>query len=123
VAFGLGSVSITWFEVLKLIRRRASDPMPRPPDHGGVWNLKRIAVIITGWIFVVAGIAGLILPVLQGILFLLIGLVILSKEYRWAGRLVGHIRSRFPKAGEWLVRARSKGADILGGNGKSKGTP
>jgi P-type Ca2+ transporter type 2C len=122
VAFGLGSVSITWFEVLKLIRRRPTDQMPRRPDHGHVWNLKRIALITTGWIFVVAGIAGLILPVLQGILFLLIGLVILSKEYRWAGRLLGHIRSRFPKADKWLAKASSKGTGILGGNGKSKGT-
>jgi hypothetical protein len=123
VAFGLGSVSITWFEVLKLIRRRTDDRVPGPQNQRYVPNLKRVAVLATGWIFVVAGIAGLILPVLQGILFLLIGLVILSKEYCWAGRLVEHIRSRFPKADKWLARARSRGTRILGGNAKSKGTP
>jgi Ca2+-transporting ATPase len=119
VAFGLGSVSITWFEVLKLIRRRTDDRVPVPQNHGRVSNLKRVAVLATGWIFVVAGIAGLILPVLQGFLFLLIGLVILSKEYRWAGRLVGHIRARFPKAEAWLARAHLSAAGILR-NGKRK---
>lgn len=60
--------------------------------------MKRILLEITGWAFIVLGIAGLFLPVLQGILFLLIGLTILSAEYHWARRLIGKLRERFPKA-------------------------
>jgi uncharacterized protein len=46
-------------------------------ERGQVWYLKRIARITIGWNFIVAGIAGLFLPLLQGVLFLMIGLVIL----------------------------------------------
>jgi hypothetical protein len=77
------------------------------------WNLKRVALIATGWVFVVLGIAGLFLPLLQGILFLLIGLVILSKEYRWAGKLLQRIRSRFPRIAESLAKAHSMSSEFL----------
>jgi uncharacterized protein len=88
----------------------------RPADttsRNRTWNLKRIAVIAIGWIFVVLGIAGLFLPLLQGILFLLIGLVILSKEYRWAGKLLNRIRSRFPRIAESLAKAYSMSSEFL----------
>jgi Flp pilus assembly protein TadB len=77
------------------------------------WNLKRVAIIATGWIFVVLGIAGLFLPLLQGILFLLIGLVILSKEYRWAGKLLNRIRSRFPRMATSLAKAHLMSSDLF----------
>lgn len=60
--------------------------------------MKRILLEITGWTFVVLGIAGLFLPVLQGILFLLVGLTILSAEYHWARRWIIKLRERFPGA-------------------------
>ena len=50
-----------------------------------------------GWAFVLLGILGLFLPVLQGILFILIGLIVLSTEYIWAHRLVEKLKARFPK--------------------------
>jgi hypothetical protein len=77
------------------------------------WNWKRVAIIATGWVFVALGIAGLFLPLLQGILFLLIGLVILSKEYRWAGKLLNRIRSRFPRIAESLAKAHSMSSEFL----------
>ena len=58
---------------------------------------KRWLLLLTGWGFIVLGIAGLFLPILQGILFLLIGLVILSSEYVWAHRLLEKVQKRFPK--------------------------
>jgi len=75
---------------------------------------KRIAIIITGWVFIALGIAGLFLPVLQGILFLLVGLVILSTEYHWARRLLGYVRNRFPKLDSVIKAAHDKAASILG---------
>jgi P-type Ca2+ transporter type 2C len=112
VAFGLGFVSIAWFEVLKLIRR--GHPMPVQSNSGHSWNLKRIALITLGWAFIAVGIAGLLLPLLQGVLFLLIGLVILSKEYRWAEMLVSHLGSRFPALHAWLAKAHSRALSVLG---------
>jgi len=75
---------------------------------------KRIAIIIVGWVFIALGIAGLFLPILQGILFLLIGLVILSTEYHWARRLLGYVRHRFPKLDSVIKAAHDKAASILG---------
>jgi uncharacterized membrane protein YbaN (DUF454 family) len=60
-------------------------------------RLKQVIVIVVGWTFIVLGIAGLFLPVLQGVLFLLIGLLILSTEYVWAHNLLHKLRTRSPK--------------------------
>lgn len=60
--------------------------------------MKRVALIVAGWMFLMLGAAGLFLPVLPGILFLLIGLSILSVEYAWARRWITALRRRFPGA-------------------------
>lgn len=73
-------------------------------------KLKRIALIIAGWIFLLLGIAGLFLPILQGILFILIGLIILSTEYAWAHRLLTRLKQRFPKLGRVADHASEKGS-------------
>ena len=49
-----------------------------------------------GWALLPLGILGLFLPVLPGVLFLIIGLSILSVEYEWARRWMNALRSRFP---------------------------
>ena len=46
-----------------------------------------------------AGNRRLFLPILQGVLFLLVGLIILSSQYAWAHLLLSKIRERFPKLG------------------------
>ena len=117
VALGLGAVSVTWFEVLKLLRRKRTDQASA--SSNGATNLKRIAVLALGWLFIFFGIAGLFLPVLQGILLLLIGLLILAKEYRWARRLIQRVRTRFPKLDQWLGRAQLKTGKLLGGETKA----
>ena len=71
-------------------------------------QLKRVLVLIIGWAFIALGIVGLFLPVLQGILFLLIGLVILSTEYVWAHHLLTKLRQRFPKLGRVADEATAK---------------
>jgi uncharacterized protein len=73
-------------------------------------RLKRVGVLLLGWAFVLLGIVGLFLPVLQGILFLVIGLVILSSEYVWAHKLLHKLRSRFPAVARHADEARQRGA-------------
>ncbi len=68
--------------------------------------LQRALVLIFGWAFILLGIVGLFLPVLQGILFLLIGLVILSSEYVWAHHLLRRLGERFPKLQSMIERAK-----------------
>lgn len=43
------------------------------------------------------GVAGLVLPILQGLPLLLVGLVILSREYGWARHLLERVRARFSR--------------------------
>lgn len=71
-------------------------------------RLKRIGVITVGWLFILLGIAGLFLPILQGILFLLIGLLILSTEYVWAHHLLQKLRARFPKIAVQMEQAKER---------------
>lgn len=84
-------------------------------------HFKRLGLLALGWAFILVGIAGLFLPVIQGILCLLIGLFILSTEYIWAHRLLLKLKQRFPgvarhmdaataKANEWLHRSPRKPA-------------
>lgn len=61
------------------------------------FRAKRAIILVAGWVFIILGIAGLFLPVLQGILFLLVGLIILSTEYVWAHKLLMRLKARFPK--------------------------
>lgn len=74
---------------------------------------KKILVLVIGWTFIVLGIAGLFLPILQGILFLLIGLIILSSEYVWAHRLLTKIKARFPAAARQADAAQQKAEQTL----------
>ncbi len=69
---------------------------------------KRWLILLTGWGFVLLGIVGLVLPILQGILFLLIGLVILSSEYVWAHHVLEKLQKRFPKLAVHLHKASEK---------------
>jgi uncharacterized membrane protein YbaN (DUF454 family) len=60
-------------------------------------KVKRVLLLVVGWLFIVFGIVGLFLPVLQGVLFIVVGLIILSSEYVWAHNLLAKLRRRFPK--------------------------
>ena len=69
---------------------------------------KRILILMVGWAFILLGIVGLFLPVLQGVLFILIGLIILSSEYVWAHHLLNRLKERFPKLGRVADQATEK---------------
>jgi hypothetical protein len=71
---------------------------------------KRISILIAGWAFILLGIIGLILPFLQGILFIAIGLIILSSQYVWASVLLAKLRARFPKVGRVADKGAAKAA-------------
>lgn len=60
-------------------------------------KVKHILILAAGWLFIILGIVGLFLPFLQGILFLLIGLYLLSHEYHWAKTFFNRIKERYPR--------------------------
>ncbi len=68
-------------------------------SHGG----KTVARFIFGWLFIILGILGLFLPILQGLLFLAIGIALLAKDIPLFSRLRDAIYRRFPKTKQ-LVR-------------------
>jgi uncharacterized protein len=63
-------------------------------------RIKRYAVLTLGWLFVFLGILGLFLPILQGILFLTIGLILLSRESEWAAGKLDWLKTRYPRFGK-----------------------
>ena len=69
---------------------------PQKPSHP-VWRMTKITV---GVGFLGLGFVGLFLPILQGVLFLLIGLAMLSTESSKIRRLRDEIKRRHP--GPWL---------------------
>ncbi len=85
-------------------------------------HLKRLGVLILGWGFILVGFVGLFLPVLQGILFLLIGLFILSSEYVWAHHLLEKLKARFPRIAAQFDRARERAEHWLHRGRRSEDT-
>ncbi|HET6465922.1 MAG TPA: PGPGW domain-containing protein [Nitrospiria bacterium] len=57
---------------------------------------RKTLIHLVGWSFILLGIVGLFLPILQGVLFLLIGLLVLSKESKWAKDILHRIEKRYP---------------------------
>jgi uncharacterized protein len=68
-------------------------------------QLRRIAILTLGWIFILLGIAGMFLPFLQGFLFLFIGLLLLSRESEIVRRQLERLRARYPKFGLYMDQA------------------
>jgi uncharacterized membrane protein YbaN (DUF454 family) len=77
-------------------------------------HIRRVAVLTLGWALIAFGIVGLFLPVLQGVLFILLGLYVLSRESETARRLLHRVRDRHPaldrKLREWGRKWRERGA-------------
>jgi uncharacterized protein len=70
--------------------------------------MKNILMLIIGWCFVGLGILGLFLPFLQGVLFILIGIAILSTRSEKIKRLLKHLEDRYPQHYERVIRWRDK---------------
>ena len=64
--------------------------------NGGKMNEGEYWRHIVGWPLLILGIVGLALPFLQGILFIVAALTILSPEVPALRRLIGALRRRYP---------------------------
>jgi uncharacterized membrane protein YbaN (DUF454 family) len=69
-------------------------------------TLRRALELALGWAFILLGVAGIFLPILQGILFILVGLLIISRHAPWAARLLEKLKTRFPKLAKRMERWR-----------------
>jgi uncharacterized membrane protein YbaN (DUF454 family) len=61
---------------------------------------------VVGWPLLLLGIAGLALPFLQGILFILVALTILAPEVPAVRRMVAALRRRYPDVFEKAAAIR-----------------
>ncbi len=90
----------------------AGKPVGDPQKVGGqdrvARTIRRWLILGLGWLFVIIGIVGLFLPILQGLLFILIGLVLLSSESAWLRRRLDRLRARYPQAGVKLEAAEAR---------------
>ena len=86
-------------------------PAKQPPPKRSPF--RRFLILASGWFFIVLGILGLFLPILQGILFLAIGAYLLSLESPMARRFIERMRRRYPRLGETFDTARGRAAHVL----------
>ncbi|MFB3887145.1 MAG: DUF454 family protein [Thermodesulfobacteriota bacterium] len=76
-------------------------------------RFKKIAILVIGWAFIGLGIIGLFLPILQGILFLMIGLAILSSRSRLIRGLLKHLEEHHPHFHERVEKWRERFRDFF----------
>jgi uncharacterized membrane protein YbaN (DUF454 family) len=72
-------------------------------------RLVRHLIQLLGYLFLLLGVIGLFLPFLQGILFILIGLVLLARTAPWATRLSSALVRRLPRL---AMTARASAARV-----------
>lgn len=66
--------------------------------------MKKVYRHFFGWFFILLGIIGLFLPVLQGILFLVIGTIILAPEVPFFSRTLVKLEKKYPDIFEQAKR-------------------
>ncbi len=81
-------------------------------DRPRVTRTGRWIATVLGYAFLLLGILGLVLPFLQGILFLVVGLLLLSRSTPWAERVLARLRARYPQAGR-AADAVARRLDLL----------
>ncbi len=71
-------------------------------------QIKHITLVALGWIILAIGVAGLFTPFLQGILFIAIGLLLLSARSTFIRTHVTRIRGKSHRLHTLLVRLEEK---------------
>jgi len=72
---------------------------------------KRVAVTVVGFTLLLAGLAGLILPIVPGWLLIIPGLALLATEYVWAQRLLTVAKEKATQAKDMLLRKNQEPGD------------
>ena len=71
-------------------------------------KVRNVLSLMIGWSLVFLGIVGLFLPFLQGILFIMIGVAILSSRSKLVRRVLGYLERRFPRYHEKVEHWKKK---------------
>ena len=92
---------------VKLVEAQTME-FKRPKRSG----LRRLGVLVAGWTCLVIGANGGLIPIFQGWIFGVAGLLILSSEYEWAHNLLVWLRRRFPRFARAMERVKAKSTRI-----------
>ena len=71
-------------------------------------KFKHSVMLVIGWFFLGLGVLGLFLPFLQGVLFIMIGLAILSTRSEQVKRWLNRLEARYPHHHERVMIWRGK---------------
>lgn len=86
----------------------ASDQRPHDPALSPLSTLTRILLLIAGWLLILIGIAGLILPGIQGIITIVAGAAVLSLASEIAYRVMRRALGPWPGLWSRIERLRAK---------------
>jgi uncharacterized membrane protein YbaN (DUF454 family) len=85
--------------------------LPDPPSALPLWV--RVTVLAVGWLVLLVGVAGLVLPGIQGIATILAGLAILSISSELAHRWMRRALQRWPRLAHRVESFRTRIHDWL----------
>jgi uncharacterized protein (TIGR02611 family) len=74
---------------------------------------QRMLVLVSGWGLIILGAIGGLIPVLQGWVFGVAGLLVLSTEYEWAHNLLMWLRRKFPRFARVMERVKAESTRIF----------
>jgi uncharacterized membrane protein YbaN (DUF454 family) len=57
---------------------------------------RRIAIVALGWVLILLGIAGLVLPIIPGAVLIVVGALMVNPQWASARRVLDKCRVRFP---------------------------
>lgn len=77
-------------------------------------EVKRVLLFIAAFLFIVLGVIGLALPILQGFLFLAIGFILLSIASPRARTWIESHTRQFPKMHEWIKKIQKRVTNWIG---------
>jgi hypothetical protein len=96
------------FERVSRLPQRIS-PENRPPMPLGV----RIAIFVVGWLLILIGVAGLVLPGIQGVFTIVVGAALISLDNELVYRGLRRVFQRWPKIWDRIERFREKAHDWI----------
>ncbi len=87
-----------------------------------VRQIRRVVTIVVGVSLLAIGVVGGFIPVFQGWIFVLLGLMVLAKEVPLARYYVQQLKRRYPKQAAQMHRARERFFPSRAGRGTNKKT-
>ena len=85
-------------EVIETMEQTAPDPAPPRGDRLRVSPLRKVVEITLGVILVVLGLIGGLLPVVQGWMLGVPGLILLARHFKWARRMLDWAKGKWNAA-------------------------